>query len=286
MIVSASVVGYLIYAQASQTQTTSTGILGSPISPAIYQNLTGVYDSTLSAIGVNQSGTTPPVNIASPTTPQPLVNLKPEIFYIGAEWCPYCAAERWALIVALSKFGNFTNLEYMQSAADEGSIATFTFKDMNYTSKYLSFVAVETEDRNHNTIASPSAEQTDIWTSYTSSDLTIPFIYVYGVYIQAGSQYLYNDLQGLNWTQIASQLNNPSSTIAKLIDGSANEMIGAICTALSSKDWPRPTICGASFAQVAFVQRAPPEPKSGISTLLLYMNQATTVTKEIRPRYP
>ena len=37
-------------------------------------------------------------------------NGKPEILYIGAEFCPYCAAERWAIAVALSRFGTLSPL--------------------------------------------------------------------------------------------------------------------------------------------------------------------------------
>src|SRR5579872_7116040 len=50
IIATASFVGYLIYVQASQT-TTHSGLLGSPISPSMYQDLLGVNDSTLSSIG-------------------------------------------------------------------------------------------------------------------------------------------------------------------------------------------------------------------------------------------
>jgi len=32
------------------------------------------------------------------------------VVYIGAEYCPYCAVERWPLIVALNRFGTLTNL--------------------------------------------------------------------------------------------------------------------------------------------------------------------------------
>ena len=35
---------------------------------------------------------------------------KPKVLYIGAEYCPYCAAQRWALAVALSRFGTFDKL--------------------------------------------------------------------------------------------------------------------------------------------------------------------------------
>ena len=44
---------------------------------------------------------------------------KPEILYIGAEYCPYCATERWPLAVALSRFGTFTGLRGIHSSATD-----------------------------------------------------------------------------------------------------------------------------------------------------------------------
>ena len=48
---------------------------------------------------------------------------------MGAEFCPFCAAERWPLIVALSRFGRFTTLHNMQSAQLSvfPAIQTFSF---------------------------------------------------------------------------------------------------------------------------------------------------------------
>ena len=31
----------------------------------------------------------------------------PEVLYMGAEYCPYCAAQRWSTIIALSRFGTW-----------------------------------------------------------------------------------------------------------------------------------------------------------------------------------
>ena len=36
-------------------------------------------------------------------------------------------------------------------------------------------------------------------------------------------------LSGLSWDQIASDLNNPDSAVAKAIDGTANHITAAIC---------------------------------------------------------
>src|SRR5580693_4915033 len=50
------------------------------------------------------------------TNPVEMVNGKPEILYMGAEYCPYCAAERWALAAALSRFGALSGLSLIHSS--------------------------------------------------------------------------------------------------------------------------------------------------------------------------
>ena len=42
---------------------------------------------------------------------------KPEVLFIGAEYCPFCGAQRWAMITALSRFGTFTGLKTIHSLA-------------------------------------------------------------------------------------------------------------------------------------------------------------------------
>ncbi len=134
IIIIGSLIGALIYTTGHSTTTAvQTGIYNTPILYSLYQNLTTVPFSVLSSVGSGGPGVNPPSSIDS----SPLMNgTKPEILYIGAEFCPYCAAERWSLTIALSKFGNFSGLEYMQSAADDGDIATLTFLNATYTSKY------------------------------------------------------------------------------------------------------------------------------------------------------
>ena len=43
----------------------------------------------------------------------------PVVFFYGAEFAPYAAAERWPLILALSRFGTFNQLGLMQSSSDD-----------------------------------------------------------------------------------------------------------------------------------------------------------------------
>ena len=70
---------------------------------------------------------------------------KPEVLYVATEYCPYCAMENWPLIVALSRFGQFTGLTSSRSAEFDhiAPVDSWTFYGSHYTSSYLAFVPVE-----------------------------------------------------------------------------------------------------------------------------------------------
>ena len=65
--------------------------IGQPVSPSMLQELYGVSDSTLSAIGI-PSSVTPPTPTKS-VSPLLTFDGKPEVLYIGGDFCPFCALE-------------------------------------------------------------------------------------------------------------------------------------------------------------------------------------------------
>jgi hypothetical protein len=154
---------------------------------------------------------------------------KPEVFYMGAEYCPYCAAERWAMIIALSRFGVFSGLETTTSSSTDvyANTPTFTFREATYTSEYLDFQAVETLDRNQNALQSPTAAQAALLRTYGTG--SIPFVDFGNRYSLSGATYQPDILAGLTWQQIASALQQPEAPQAKAILGSANLITAAIC---------------------------------------------------------
>ncbi|MEM3828811.1 MAG: DUF929 family protein [Conexivisphaerales archaeon] len=54
-------------------------------------------------------------------------NGKSTFAYIGAQGCPFCAVQRVAMILALSRFGNFSKLFLDRSTTIDGNIPTYTF---------------------------------------------------------------------------------------------------------------------------------------------------------------
>ncbi len=234
-------------------------LIGTPISPTMQNYLTGVTNTTLAAVGSGSSQNV--YSMSSKSVPQGSFltsGTKPEFLYVGAEFCPFCAAERWSMIVALSKFGNFTGLEYMLSADSPESYAdtpTFTFIHATYSSSYVSFVSKELYDRSssHNPLQSLSSNESSLVNAadcYQGQCGGLAFVdianqWVMGTQSSAGSQFSPGILDGIgNWTQIGSQLNTPSFPVAQAVDGAANYLIKAIC----SIDGNRPgSVCNQSY---------------------------------------
>jgi thiol-disulfide isomerase/thioredoxin len=162
---------------------------------------------------------------------------KPEVLYVGAEYCPFCAAQRWAIIVSLSRFGTFSGLTTIHSSSTDidPNTPTFTFYGAKYTSKYIAFTPVEETTVTETPLQNPTSAQQALVAKYdpgTSSGSPIPFIDVGNKYVEVGNLNAYGPtvLAGKNWSQVATALSQPSSTIAKGILGSANYMTAGICT--------------------------------------------------------
>jgi Domain of unknown function (DUF929) len=175
-------------------------------------------------------------------------NGKPEMLYMGAEYCPYCAAERWAMIVALSRFGTFKGLTTVHSAVQNGAgqaepdpdTPTFTFLHATYSSPYLSFTPVELETNipdssngEYTALQTPTAAEQAISTKYVGADGPIPFIDFGNHVLISGVSYDPGVLDGLSWSTIATDLSNPSSSVAKSVLGTANYITAAICKGMT-----------------------------------------------------
>lgn len=164
---------------------------------------------------------------------------KPEVLYLGAEYCPFCAADRWSLIVALSRFGSFSNLHTITSSGTDtfANTPTFTFYGSTYQSQYVDFVPVEQTTRDQNVpLQTPTSEQEALAAKYDAPPYvpaaaanSIPFVNFGNQYVTVGSGYQPSVLDGFTWDQIANALDNPSSPITKGIVGNANYITAAIC---------------------------------------------------------
>ena len=160
---------------------------------------------------------------------------------MGAEYCPYCAAERWAVVVALSRFGTFSKLYQTTSSSTDvdPSTPTFTFYPGHYggsfySSSYIDFVPVETEDQQQNPLQTPTRDQQNLLSTYDAAPYTsqagsIPFIDLGNHYVLIGASYNAQDLANLQWQDIANDLADSNSAVSKDILGTANYLTAGIC---------------------------------------------------------
>jgi hypothetical protein len=136
------IVAVIIIIIVAQSPTTSNNNGDDGVVPSsIVKDITSVKSSIFSAVGVG-SATNLPKKINAPTLTK---NGKPELLYVGAEYCPYCATERWAMVIALSQFGTFSGLKETHSSTTDvyPNTQTFSFHGSTFTSNYLTFTQVE-----------------------------------------------------------------------------------------------------------------------------------------------
>ena len=168
------------------------------------------------------------------------LNNKPEILYIGAEYCPFCAAQRWSMIIALSRFGTFSNLHFMTSSASDysPSTPTFTFYNSTYTSNYISFVSVEqttnkpsSSGAGYAPLQNITSSQEALMSQYDGQG-SIPFILFANKSAIVGATYdPLSVLDLLNWSTVVSNIYNTSTLQSQAIIGSANLITTKICEA-------------------------------------------------------
>ena len=255
LLVIVAIVGIFIY--LSQQSSSSGGTKGStPTSSSVLHEVSNVSPGVLAAVGtggqqkvlVPLKGGSPPFLTGS--------NGKPEFFYAGAEYCPYCAAERWSVVVALSRFGTFSKLNQTTSSSSDiyPNTSTFTFYQSAYTSRYIDFVSMEGNTNQpdgsggYTVLQTPTAEQQKLIDTYDappylSSAGSIPFIDIANQYLMQGANFDPQVLSGLSWQEIANELSNPNSNVTKDIVGSANYLTAAICQV--TKQQPG-TVCTAA----------------------------------------
>jgi hypothetical protein len=253
-IVAAVVILILILLVKSPTTTNTTS--GSVAAPAsLLEKVTSIKDSVFDAIGLGTATSNLPKKVSAPALTS---NGKPRVLYVGAEYCPYCATERWAMIAAFSKFGTFTGIKETHSSSTDvyPNTQTFSFYKSSYSSPYIEFDTVETysnvaQGTGYVPLQSPTSEEQALMNKYDappyqSSAGGIPFIDFGGKYLISGVTYSPAVLQGKTYSQIADALSDPNSAIAKGAIGAANAMIAAICSITNNQP---SNVCSSSTIQ-------------------------------------
>ena len=220
---------------------------------------TQVPGSVLQQVGL-PSSVTPPTAVAG-QPPLLTDGGLPAVVYVGGEYCPYCALERWSLVVALSRFGTFAHLGQAISSTSndvDPGLQSWSFHGSSYSSSYLTFDPAEITsatptpaDNGYTPLDSLSPLQKTAFDVYDAPPYTkyganaIPFVDVGNRYLTIGSSTSPSVLKGLSLDQIAADLSDPSSPVAQAVDGTANYLIGALCAVTGRT---KPPVCATSLA--------------------------------------
>jgi hypothetical protein len=205
--------------------------------PSLVTKLGSVPSAVLDAVGVGTASRAP----ESIGGAQLTAGSVPRVLYVGAEYCSSCAAERWALAVALSRFGTFEHLRQAASAPTDAdaSIATLSFHRVAYTSPYLAFTGVELASNqvvggHYAALDALTAADEEVFRKYDIPPLSrragaIPFVDLGGRYGISGAEYDTKVLEGKTQLEIATALSDADSAIAQAVDGTANLITAALC---------------------------------------------------------
>lgn len=177
---------------------------------------------------------------------------KPEVLYVGAEYCPYCAATRWPLAVALSRFGTFSNLKTTYSSDSDTAgphTPTLSFYKSSYSSDYVEFVGKEQEDGAQKPLESLTPDETSLFSNLGGQ--AYPFIDFGGKWLQKGTSYDPTILKGMTPESVAKAISDPNSKVGKTIQAAADVFTAIICESTGGQPSNVCTAAGVTAAEAA-----------------------------------
>jgi len=268
IILAICLLGALVVVRDNTTpSTSSTTETLTPAPASLLTTVASVPASVFDTIGVS-SPTVPvtPLHATPATSGGPAPSLwqttanggqqLPVVFFYGAEFAPFPAAERWPLVLALSRFGTFHQLVIVQSSPTTAfaGLSTFTLWQSRYTSHYVVLESVERYGTLNPTGAGylhlehPDGRQAAAVRAYGSGPGSFALLDVANRFVLNGSAFTPGTIVGLTQDQIAGNLSSPLSPLAQAVVASANEISAAIC----SVDGQQPTsVCTSKGVEAA-----------------------------------
>ncbi len=264
------IVGVLVIVKVATDGSSPASLAYTPVTAApatVVHDVTNIPASVFDQVGINfpsaAQPTSPPILLPSKLGPLSVDGKSPAMLYYGAEYCPYCAAERWSLVAALARFGTWSNLKITASSHTDvyAQTHTFSFNGATFTSPYLTLKTVEQYTNvplaagGYTVLQNPTKQEEaiiDAGQKYipdsTAGQIGFPFINIGNVALISGATYNPAILTGLTWSEIAGGLDNASNPVTQAIVGASNYITAAVCKA--TKGAPA-SVCTSSGVKAA-----------------------------------
>jgi len=248
VVIAALVIAKLVQGNSSPAPAVQSGLAPAAVLNDIATIPTAAFDQ-VGYVSPN-NGVAPPSKLGG--TPVQ-VGGKPLVAYVGADYCPYCATERWPLVAALERFGSFSKIGATHSATNDAfpNTATFSFHPSAYSSPYITLTTTELYGNrpvngSYPPLEAPSQIERTLLGKFDPKG-TIPFIYL-GRYGINGATWNAQLLAGQTMAQIARSARDPSTEIGHSVIGAANLISAAICDQTGGKP---ASVCSSSGVTAA-----------------------------------
>ncbi len=263
------IIGGLFIVNATKSKTQDASYTSVTPAPAqVVKDVTTIPLSTWDKVGVTSQYPVAKPTVLTGQPPMTINGKSPAMLYYGAEYCPYCAAERWAMTAALARFGTWSNLQVTASSHTDvdPTTHTFSFHGATLNSPYITFKGIEQytnqpvsgSPNQYTNLQSPTKEEGKILATYSSSKfnpnasssggISFPFVDINNGALFSGASYDPQILAGQTWTDISGGLSDPTNQTTQAILATGNYMSATICKATHGQPG---TVCTSSGVQAA-----------------------------------
>jgi thiol-disulfide isomerase/thioredoxin len=226
LVIAAVVVLFLARGSGSDANTTGTaGVAsGSVPSASTPTAANGPSDAASVALGQIRRGSTEPL----------LDGGKPLVFFMGAEWCPFCASERWGLVEATSRFGKWSGLRELTSREGQDyfpALATYDLSQATYTSDYISIRHIEVATVEGDPLQKLGSFEEGLVNGYDKLG-SVPFLFASGPSGRYTVELPFSPglLDGDSFVSLRKEVATEAPTPAvEAIDGQADAITALIC---------------------------------------------------------
>lgn len=160
------------------------------------------------------------------------------LLFIGAGFCPYCAAMRWPVVLTLLRFGQLDHLTLTRSGAYDidPDTPTFGFRRVGFTAlgNSLDFRSLELMNRQRQAEQQPTVAETALMQRLDRSPYTrfaggIPMIVIGDRMVQLGAPVSPALFKGMDWQQVVNALTSGHGPLWQSVMAQTNRLTKAVC---------------------------------------------------------